>query len=86
MKNFEKSGQASFIIKRYQLKISKLNKQKFARSIALVNSFIISITFLIIDFIPNYFLKLLVGFVLLVPLIILGYHFLGQHYKKKEVK
>ena len=77
METFEKSGQASFIIKKYKLEPKKLDKKKFARSIAL--------TFLITDFIENYIVKLLVGFVILIPLIILGYHYIGQKYKKKEV-
>lgn len=85
METFEKSGQASFIIKKYKLESKKLDKKKFARSIALTNSFIIALTFLITDFIENYIVKLLVGFVILIPLIILGYHYIGQKYKKKEV-
>ncbi len=85
MENFENSGQAAFIIKKYKLDPKKINKKQFARSIALTNSFIISITFLITDLIKNYILKLLIGFIMLIPLIILGYHFLGQKYKKKEV-
>lgn len=85
IKEFEKSGQASFIIKKYHLNTTKLNKKEFAHSIAIVNSFIISVTFLITDFLSNYILKLLVGFIVLVPLILIGYHFLGRFYKKKEV-
>lgn len=86
LKEFEKSGQASFIIRKYELDIVKLEKKKFANTIALTNSLIISITFFVTDFIPNYLFKLLVGFILLIPLIILGYHWIGLYYKKKEVK
>lgn len=86
LKEFEKSGQGSFIIKKYDLELTKLDKKKFANMIALTNSLIISITFLITDFISNYIIKLLVGFVILIPLILLGYHFIGVYFKKKEVK
>ena len=81
-----KSGQASFINKRYQLDVSKINKKVFAQTIALINSFIIAITFLITDFIANFILKFLIGFILLVPLILFSYHMIGIYYKKKEVK
>ncbi len=86
IKNFEKSGQASFIIKKYELPVSKMNMKNFARLIALANSFMIALTFFITDFIENYILKLLVGFIILVPTILLCYHFIGIFYKKKEGK
>ena len=86
MKNFEKSGQASFIIKKYELSVSKINMENFARLIAFTNSFIIAFTFFITDFIENYILKLLVGFVILVPTILLCYQLIGIFYKKKEAK
>lgn len=86
IKDFDKSGQAAFIIKKYKLSVSKINMQSFARLIALANSFIIALTFFITDFIENYILKLLVGFVILVPAILLCYHLIGIFYQKKEGK
>ena len=86
IKEFEKSGQAAFIIKKYKLITSKINMKNFARIIALANSLIISFTFFITDFINNYILKLLVGFVILVPFIMLCYCLIGMFYKKKEGK
>lgn len=86
IKIFEKSGQASFIIKKYKLTASKINMKNFARTIAITNSFIITLAFFITDFIENYFLKLFVGFVILVPTILLCYHMIGTFYKKKEGK
>lgn len=86
IKNFEKSNQASFIIKKYKLDTSKINMKNFARILAITNSFILSLAFFITDFIENYILKLLIGFVILVPAIILCYHLIGVIYKKKEGK
>lgn len=86
MSTFEKSGQASFIIKKYNLNIKKRNKKKFARMIAFTNSFILAFTFFITDLISNFILKLLVGFILLIPLILVGYSLIGKYYKKKEGK
>lgn len=86
IKDFEKSGQASFIIKKYKLSVSKINMKNFARLIAFANSFIIALAFFITDFIENYILKLLIGFIILIPTIILCYHLIGMLYKKKEGK
>lgn len=86
LSEFEKSGQGAFIIKKYELDIAKLNKKKFANALALTNSFILALTFFITDFISNYFFKLLVGFVIFIPMIILGYYLIGIYFKKKEVK
>lgn len=86
IKQIEKNGQGSFIIKKYQLDVSLLNKKSFAHSIILTNSVIITLTFFITDFISHYFIKFLVGFILIVPLILFGYHLIGIYYKKKEVK
>ncbi|MCI8544793.1 MAG: hypothetical protein HFH09_01015 [Bacilli bacterium] len=86
IKKFEKSGQAAFIIKKYKLTISKINMKNFARLIAFTNSFMIALVFFITDFIENYILKLLVGFIILLPTILLCYHLIGTFYKKKEGK
>lgn len=86
MANFEHSGQGAFIIKKYQLNISLLNKKKFARSIAFVNSVIIALTFFFTDFLQTFILKLFIGFLILLPSIMIGYHFIGIIYKKKEGK
>lgn len=84
IKNFDKSSQAAFIIKKYGLNIT--NNKNFARVIAVANSTILSVTFLITDFIDHYLLKLLVGFCILIPAIIGCYHIIGKMYQKKEGK
>lgn len=84
IKNFDKSSQAAFIIKKYGLTIK--NNKNFARVIALANSAILSITFLITDFMDHYMLKFLVGFCILIPAIIGSYHIIGKVYQKKEGK
>ena len=54
--------------------------------IAFVNSFIMSTTVVVIglDFIKGYIWKLLLVFVILIPLILLGYYILGKKYKRIE--
>ena len=66
--------------------MDKINFKSFAHSIALINAFIIAITVTAIDPIDNLILKLLVGFIILLPLMYFLYGALGKYYKKKEVK
>ena len=86
LEHLNESPYVSFIIQKYQLDFSKINKKTFAHTICLTNSVIITITFFITDFISHYLFKFLVGFCLFIPLILLGYNRIGLYYQKKEVK
>jgi len=83
---FKTGKQVLFFKNAYNLDLNKLNYKKFANSLALVNAFIIAFTVTIIDLIDGYTMKLLVGFIILVPLILICYYVLGKIYKKKEGK
>ena len=73
-----------YLKKRYKLSLKKVSKKKIANLIALTNSFIVSITVLLVSIIDNYILKLMIAFIILVPLIILGYHLIGLYLKRSE--
>ena len=82
---FKKGKQVLFFKNAYNLNLKKLNYKKFANSLALTNAFIIAVTVTIIEIInKSMILKLLVGFVILTPLILISYYILGKIYKKKE--
>ena len=83
---FKKGNQVLFFKKAYNLDLNKLNYKKFAKSLSLTNAFIVAFTVTIIEFIEGNILKLLVGFVILIPLILICYYILGKTYKKKEGK
>lgn len=83
---FKTGKQLLFFKNAYNLDIEKLNYKKFANSLALANAFIIATTVTIIELIDSFMLKLLVAFVILVPLILIIYYILGKVYKKKEGK
>lgn len=88
-KGFEKfktSKQLMFFQKAYKLDTEKINLKSFAISLALTNAFIIASTFTVIQLIQNFILKMLVAFIILVPLMLLMYKMLGAIYKKKEGK
>lgn len=77
LNKFETSNQALYFVKKYNVKVSDKNVKLLANLVALANSFIISTTLIIIDLVPNYILKVLVAFVIIIPLILILYHFVG---------
>ena len=88
-KGFEKfkaSKQLLFFETAYKIDFKKINLKKFAQSLAITNAFIIAFTCTIIEIFDNLILKMLVGFVILVPLMLLMYKILGTVYKKTEGK
>lgn len=86
IKKFFDTTQAKYFIYRYKLDTSKLNAKSFANSIALTNSSFISLTLVATELTKNYYLKILIGFVTLIPLMLISYSILGNIYKKKEGK
>lgn len=83
---FKESKQLQYFKTVYNINFDKINIKKFANSLALTNAFIIGLTVTIMDFIPNFILKILVAFIVLLPLMLISYKLLGQAYKKKEGK
>lgn len=81
---FMEGAEVTYLKKRYKLSLDNINKKVLGNTIALTNSFIISVTVLIIFLIDNYILKLMVAFIILVPLIIIAYHIIGIILKRKE--
>ena len=80
------SLEVRYLVSKYKIDIEKMDLKSLAYRIALCNTFIISITFMIILFIKVFILKMIVGFIALFPLILIGYHILGTSLKKKEGK
>ena len=83
---YRNSTEFLYLEKRYKLNVNKLNMKRLAHILALANAFIIANTVLIIGFINNYFVKLLVGLIIIIPMILIVYHLIGTYYQKKGVK
>lgn len=83
---FKTSKQLMYFEKAYKINPEKINLKHFAQSLALTNAFIIAATCTIIEIFDHLILKLMVGFVILVPLMLIMYKILGTVYKKKEGK
>lgn len=81
---FKKSNQVLYFKRVYKIDIDKLNLTKFAHIIALTNAFMIALVATLIDFFDKLIVKMLVGFVILVPLMLLLYHIIGKIIKSKE--
>ncbi len=83
---FFEGVEITYLKKRYKLSLKKINKKALAHTIALTNSFIVSITILTVFIVDNYILKLMIAFIILMPLIIISYHIIGVNLKRKEDK
>ena len=84
--NFPKTNQALLLINKYQLKIDKDNVKELAVKIALANSFVIGLAITVIELVNNFLLKLLVGFLVMLPLILVLYHIIGKSMQKEGKK
>lgn len=76
-----------YLVSLYGLDQKKINYKKFIYISALINSFIIVSTYMIISkLLKNWILQLLIGIVIIVLLIIICYGVLGRIYQKKGMK
>ena len=76
----------AYLIGKYNIDFKKFKKKeyrKFLHIISLTNSFILSLTLIIVNIMKSMFLKILLSVVILVPLIIISYMLIGKHYQKK---
>ena len=86
LEKFKTSKQLEYFKIKFKLDTTKINFKKFANTLAMTNAFIIAFTVTVIDIFDNWIIKILVAFVILLPLMYLLYTILGNHYKKKEGK
>ncbi len=76
-----------YLVSLYGLDQKKINYKKFIYISALINTFIIVSTYMIISkLLNNWILQLLIGIVIIVLLIIICYGILGRIYQKKGMK
>lgn len=69
----------------YNINIKKINYKKFVWAYSLINTFIISTTYIVVVRLVNGFIwQIIIGIVLLILLIIICYGLLGRYYMQKE--
>lgn len=86
LNKYRTSTEVRYLEGRYKIDVDRMNLKKLANTMALANAFIIANVVTIIGFINHLILKLCVGFVVLIPMILIVYHLLGKHYQKKYGK
>lgn len=86
LESFKNGKQLEFFKTVYKLDFRKIDIKKFANKLALVNALIMAIVITVMEFIDSLFLKMTVGFILLIILMLITYKLLGQSYKKKGGK
>lgn len=84
LKKFPNGKELTFLKYKYNLDYSKINIKFLAHIIALSNAFILSTTVTIISIFDNFLIQMLVGFLILIPLILIVYSIIGKSFSKKS--
>ena len=84
LEKMKKNPGVLYLVNKYKIDLEKVNLKVLAHLIALTNAFILSITLFIVSFVDNYFLKILVCFVLIIPFEYIMYMIIGKMYKEKR--
>ncbi len=85
LNNFLKSSEATYILAKYDIKLSLIDSRKFAYDIIIANTLILFVILFVIGFVDSIYLQILVGFALALPMIYLGYNLIGDKYKKSAL-
>ena len=86
MNKYRSSTEILFLEKKYKLNIDNINLRKLSHILALANAFIIALVFVVVSFIDNFIIKILIGFILLIPIILFVYHLIGKYFQKRSEK
>ena len=74
----------AYLIRKYRLDMKKINYKKIMNVIGLVCAFDIAFTStFMFAFVKNIYLAIFVGAIMLVPLIVITFSFIGKYYRKK---
>lgn len=82
---YTKIAELVLLSNKFKLDKTKMDKKKLLNGVALINAFIISVTFTIVDILPikNIALKLILAFVIILVLIFTLYLSYGKQIQKK---
>ncbi len=75
--------EVEYMLKKYKLDIKKINYKRMINVISIVGSLDMAIASIIIFQLENIIVQLLVGFLILIPLILISFRILGKYYVKK---
>lgn len=83
LRKIKNGTEARYLKAKYKLDLKEIQTKTLALHIALINSFIVSMTLSLIILIDNYLLMIVLALVLLISLILVLYHLLGRYYQKQ---
>ena len=86
LEKFKKSNQTLYFVKKYKIKVDNDNVKLLAHLVAISNAFIMSTAITIVELVPNFILKILVAFLVIMPLILISYHVVGKIMLKRGNK
>lgn len=80
----KRPAEINYLIYAYKIDIKKLNYQNLLNTISIVSAFDISLIVSIISLVGNMFLlQLVVAVIIVIPIFLISYHFVGIYYRKK---
>ncbi len=85
-KEGKKANDINYIVNKFNLDMRRVNYTKLKWTLSIVNSLIISITFVVVTNIDSLTFGLLVGFVVMLMLIYSSYEIIGRILKKRGSK
>lgn len=75
--------EVNYLLSKYHLDLKKIDYKRLLLIVSLVSSLDISIIVTLVLIFDSYFVKFLVALLLVIPIIIVSYHFIGKYYQKK---
>jgi len=72
-----------YLVSRYKLDLKKIHYRQILQIVSLVSSFDIAFIVSIASIFDSYLIQLLVAVALILPVIFISYHFVGNYYVKK---
>ena len=75
--------EVNYLIYKYKIDIDKVNYKKLLRVISVISSLDISILVTIVLLFDSYLLQIIVALLLVIPIIMISYGFIGRYYVKK---
>ncbi len=82
-KKAKKPMEVSYLINKYKLDLKKVKYDSLLTTVALVSSIDISVVVTLVLLIDNYLLQIVGALVLVIPIILISYSFVGKYYIKK---
>ena len=79
-------SEVKFLINYYKLDTKKFNYRKFLWHVGLITAFDVSIVATFVPIINGMAFQILIGFVVIIPIVLITYHLLGKYYQKVQEK